>query len=455
MKRSYVLVVDDEPDIRSTVQDILEDEGYEVATAENAQTAKRLFRERIPDAVLLDIWMPDMDGITLLKEWSEMSGGQLPSPIIMMSGHGTVETAVEATRIGAYDFLEKPLGIAKLLLTLERAIESSRLQVAVQDSAQTRPAIEPTGRSHAMQRLREQLKRVAQYDSWVLMSGEPGSGRETLARFIHAQSSRAERPFIVLSVSAISAATAAQELFGSEEGQQVHYGRLEQARGGTLFLDEVAEMDLTVQKQLVAVLDTGSFRRVGGSEPVHFDARIIAATEKNLEQEVNQRRFREDLYFQLNVVPVVVPPLRDHVDDVIDLIQFYTDFYVTHERLPYRRFSTAAQNFLRHYHWPGNVRELKNLVQRLLIMGGEQEIAVSEVESAIGLLAPGSHDVGPSISFDQPLRDARDSFERAYFVYQLEKHDRNVTQMALEVGMERTHLYRKLRSLDIDVKAKH
>ncbi|OOZ42828.1 sigma-54-dependent transcriptional regulator [Solemya elarraichensis gill symbiont] len=454
MKSSYILVVDDEPDIRETVKEILEDEGYLVATAKNADEARHHFREHLPDAVLLDIWMPDTDGITLLKEWSEMSGGKLPSPVVMMSGHGTVETAVEATRLGAYDFLEKPLGIAKLLLTLERALQSSRLQLQANDSLHAAPFIEPTGSSQAITRLREQVKRIAQHDSWVLMSGEAGSGRETFARYIHANCTRAERPFVHVAVSSIEAGNAALELFGREEGQKIDYGRLEQARGGTLFLDEVADMDADVQKRLVGALDTGSFLRVGGSEPVHLDVRIIAATQKNLEDEVNEGRFREDLFFQLNVVPVVIPPLREHEDDVIELLNFYVDHYSSRERLPYRRFDTAAQNYLRQYQWPGNVRELKNLVQRLLIVGGDEEIEVSEVESAIGILSSSGQSAGISISFDQPLREAREDFERAYFIYQMGKHDRNVTQMAEEAGIERTHLYRKLKSLDIDVKAK-
>ena len=295
MKRSYILVIDDEPDIRETVKDILEDEGYEVALAENAEAARKQLRDRLPDMVLLDIWMPDTDGITLLKEWKESSGGELPSPVVMMSGHGNVETAVEATRLGAYDFLEKPLSIAKMMLTIERAIESSTLK---RDSTVLHDAmdLEPAGRSTSTQRLKEQVKRIARHDSWVLFTGEPGSGRETFARYLHSNSNRAERPFVDVVVSAIAPGNAALELFGREDGEHIQYGRLEQARGGTLFLDEVADMDLDVQAQLVGVLDSGAFLRVGGSEPVHMDVRIIAATQHNLEEQVNQQRFREDLF---------------------------------------------------------------------------------------------------------------------------------------------------------------
>ncbi len=451
MNRSYVLVIDDEPDIRETVKDILEDEGYEVVLAEHAEAARRQLRDRLPDVVLLDIWMPDTDGISLLKEWKESSGGELPSPVVMMSGHGNVETAVEATRLGAYDFLEKPLSIAKMMLTIERAIESSALkrESRIMHDAKDQ---EPAGRSTSMQRLKEQVKRIARHDSWVLFSGEPGSGRETFARYLHANSNRAERPFVDVVVSSIAPGNAALELFGQEDGEHIQYGRLEQARGGTLFLDEVADMDLDVQAQLVGVLDSGTFLRVGGSEPVQMDVRIIAATQHNLEELVNQQRFREDLFYQLNVVPVHIPPLRGHADDIPDLLNYYTDYYARHERLPYREFGIGAQNYLRQYEWQGNIRELKNVVQRLLILGGDDEIDAEEVEAAIGAASAVNTAAGGSVSFDQPLREAREEFEKAYLVYQLEKHERNVTQMAAEAGMERTHLYRKLKSLGIDVK---
>ena len=360
MSKGYVLVVDDEPDIRATVKDILEDEGYEVGTAESGTEARRLLRDRRPDAILLDIWMPELDGISLLKEWS--AEGELPCPVVMMSGHGTVETAVEATRLGAYDFLEKPLGIAKLLLTVERALEAERLQRENIDLKTVHPLVEPSGRSPVIQRLREQVKRIAQHDTWVLVTGEAGSGRETFARYMHAQGRRRDRPFVDVAVSTIEPGNAARELFGIEENGRILYGRLEQASGGVLFLDEVADMDLDVQGRLVGALDTGSFLRVGGAEPVRIDVQIIAATQHNLEDRVQAGTFREDLFYQLNVVPLHVPPLREHADDVPDLLNFYVDFFSRYERLPYREIGFAAQNFLRSYRWPGNIRELKNLV---------------------------------------------------------------------------------------------
>ncbi|GAB0148787.1 MULTISPECIES: sigma-54-dependent transcriptional regulator [Marichromatium] len=452
MSATHILVVDDEPDIRGLVQDILEDEGYTVAGAENGEAARHALRDRRPDLILLDIWMPDLDGITLLKEWAEEDS--LPCPVIMMSGHGTVETAVEATRLGAYDFLEKPLSMAKLLLTVERALEADKLHQENIGLKRRTPLVhEPVGRSAAMLRLREQVKRIAQHDTWVLITGDAGSGRETFARYLHSQSARRERPFVDLSVSTLAGGNAARELFGTEEGEHIHYGSLEKAAGGTLLLDEVADMELDAQAKLLGALDSGSFLRIGGSEPVRIDVRIIAVTQRNLEEEVQAGRFREDLFYHLNVVPLHVPPLREHAEDVPDLLNFYLDYFATHEKLPYRRFSVGAQNFLRNYTWPGNVRELKNLVQRVLILGAGDEISQKEVESALGAPPPvQAQALEGLVSFDQPLRQAREQFEKAYLDYQLEKHGGNVSKMAKEAGMERTHLYRKLRSLGIEIK---
>jgi two-component system nitrogen regulation response regulator NtrX len=449
---SYILVVDDEPDIRDLVKDILEDEGHQVGMAENGLAAKRLLRERRPELIFLDIWMPDLDGISLLKEWAEGDG--LPCPVIMMSGHGTVETAVEATRLGAYDFLEKPLSLAKLLLTAEHALEAEKLHkenIGLKKKADH--ILEPVGHSVSIQHLREQVKRLAQHDTWVLITGEPGTGRETFARFMHAQSRRHARPFVDVSVSSIAAGNSARELFGSEADGRVVYGRLEQASGGTLFLDEVADMDVEAQALLLGALDTGSFIRIGGSEPVDVDVRIIAATHKNLEEQVSQGAFLEDLFFHLNVVPLHIPPLREHREDVPELLSFYTEFFVEKEKLPYRRFSMAAQNYLRNYEWPGNIRELKNVVQRMMILSASEEISQNDVENSVANKAESEMQLGGTVvSFDQPIRQAREAFEKAYLEYQLEKHEGNVSQMAEEVGMERTHLYRKLRSVGIEIK---
>jgi DNA-binding NtrC family response regulator len=452
MTTEYVLVVDDEPDIRNLLKEILEDEGYEVSVAANADEARQARRKHKPDLVLLDIWMPDVDGISLLKEWSDEKGG-LSAPVIMISGHGTVETAVEATRLGAYDFLEKPLSTAKLLVTMKNALDAYKLQREnVGLRRQVQPVTEPIGKSLVMQRLREQVKRIAQHDTWVLINGESGTGKEVFARYLHASSARREGPFAVVGVASIAGEHSARELFGAETDGKVHFGKLEQANGGTLFLDEVADMDPATQARLLSALQSHSFLRVGGKEPVRLNARVIAATHKNLQEEVRAGRFREDLYYHLNVVPLRIPPLREHSEDVPELLNFYVNLFSTQEGLPYHSFTVAAQNRLRHYSWPGNVRELKNSVQRLLILGAGPEIDLEEVEAALGAQRPTKDLVETHSSFDLPLRSAREQFEKAYLEHQLRQAGGSVGKVAKLAGMERTHLYRKLRALGIDTK---
>ena len=401
--------------------------------------------------MLLDIWLPDVDGITLLKEWA--GEGELEMPVIVMSGHGTVETAVEATRLGAYDFLEKPLSLAKLLLTVERALQAEKLRrenVGLRRRAQA--VAEPIGRSPLMQSLREQVQRIAQHDSRVLMSGEPGSGKQTFARYLHQCSNRKDGPLVMVGVAAIARENSAAELFGTETGETIHFGRLEQANGGILFLEDIADMDPETQARLVSAVESRSFRRLGGTEAVKVDVRIVAATHRNLEQEVRAGRFREDLYYHLNVVPLQIPPLREHSEDVPDLLNYYVNRYVDQENLAYRHFSLAAQNRLRQYPWPGNVRELNNLVQRLLILGNGQEITPDEVEKSLGGVAQAVENLSEPQAMDLPLREAREQFERAYLEHQLRAAHGNVTQVANRAGIERTHLYRKLKALGIDPK---
>ncbi len=446
----YILVVDDEPDIGSLVRDILEDEGYQVKVADCAEAARQARRVRRPDLTLLDIWMPDTDGITLLKEWADGTG--LGSPVIMMSGHGTVETAVEATRLGAYDFIEKPLSLAKLLLTVQRALQADKLHRENIGLRRHAPAVtEPIGKSPTLQQLREQIKRIAQHDSWVLISGEAGSGKELFARYLHSLSARSKGPFIDVGVTSIARENSATELFGSEDGGNVHFGHLEQANGGTLFLGEISEMGVETQARLLGALQSQSFLRLGGNEPVQVNVRIIAATQHDLRRAVEEKRFREDLYFHLNVVPLQVPPLREHAQDVPELLNYYVNEFVNQENLPYRSFSVAAQNRLRNYPWPGNVRELKNLVQRLLILGSGVEISLEEVETALGA-APRQESIAAQTAFDLPLREARDQFEKMYLEHVMAKTGGNVGKTAKLAGLERTHLYRKLRSLGIDTK---
>jgi DNA-binding NtrC family response regulator len=447
-----ILVVDDEPDIRQVLQDILEDENYSVVTAENAERARKLGAGGNVDLILLDIWMPGTDGITLLKEWASGNGPDVP--VIMISGHGNVETAVEAVRFGAYDFLEKPLSTAKLLVTINRALQSDQLR---RENQRLRVRLEPAstlvGKSRIMSTLREQVSRIAPTDSWVLITGEPGSGKGVVARALHLQSARREEPFVEVSLAAVPEQSIAVQLFGSEEGPVIGAGRLEEAKGGTLVLDEIADTDLEVQAKLLSALVESRFLRVGGQRYVDVDVRIIATTNQNLATAVAESRFREDLYYRLNVVPIHVPPLRDHVEDVPELVEFYLDWMVEKERLPYRRFSTGALNVLRNHHWPGNVRELKNLVQRLLILKRDGDVSPEEVDNALGRRPADAEPEFPDSVFSLPLRDARDQFERSYLLFHLRQVGGNVSELAQLVGMERTHLYRKLKGLGIDPKS--
>jgi len=453
MSDGHILVVDDEPDIRTLVKEILEDEGYEVSIAKDAEAARSARRQRRPDLILLDIWMPDTDGITLLKEWSDSSATEVP--VVMMSGHGTVETAVEATRLGAYDFIEKPLSMAKLLLTVSHVLEVAQLRRENVDLRRELPSVqEPIGRGPAMTALREQAQRIAAHETSVLLTGESGSGKEVVARYIHAHSPRREGAFVRVPGAALTNANSAVELFGAEDGAQVHYGSLEQANGGTLFLEDVVDMELGVQARLLSALQHRSFVRVEGVEPVSIDVRIIAATAHDAKAAVREGRLREDLYYLLNVVPLQVPALREHREDIPTLVDFYVDLLVGRDNLPYRRYTVGAQNRLRNYPWPGNIRELRNVVQRLLILGDGAEVTEPEVEQTLGAAfpAPESSAAPVNPAFAAPLKEAREDFERAYLEHHIRLAGGSITRVAEQAGIERTHLYRKLRALGVDPK---
>jgi two-component system nitrogen regulation response regulator NtrX len=441
-----ILVVDDENDIRHLVSEILEDEGYKVSMAENATVAKTLKISEKPDLILLDIWMPDTDGITLLKEW--LAEEKSLCPVIMMSGHGSVEAAVEATRLGAFDFLEKPLSLAKLLLIVEKALESGQQNAGLTQNIHI--DVEPIGKSAAVSRIKDQLKRLAQHDTRVLFTGEAGVGKELYARYLHNNSSHRNGAFINVAVGSISPENSAVEFFGKEDGHRVYQGLLERANKGTLFLGEIGDMDKETQLRLLSALESSSFLRVGGSEAVNVDVHVVASTRMALDEEVRFGRFRHELYYLLNEVTINIPPLREHSEDVPALLNFYVDYFVTHEKLAFRRFSMAAQNYLRNYSWRGNVRELKNVVQRLMILGVGEEVELDEVKNTLGKITNDSM-ILSSIPefFNLPLKEARDHFEKAYLEYHFEKTGGSVAKLSAAVGMERTHLYRKLHSLNI------
>jgi len=447
MTAQHILVVDDEPEIRNAVKDILEDEGFDVSLAESAAEARQQRKKLQPDLVLLDIWMPEEDGVSLLKDWKQNEDMQ--TPVVMMSGHGTVETAVEATRNGAYDFIEKPLSLAKLLRVTTQALESA--SAGRRATSPKIEVIEPVGTSPQMQHLREQLQRAAQHDTWVMLTGEAGSGKSMVARFIHASSSRVAKPFVELTTMGLDADEITALLIGREE----RAGLFEQANEGTLYINEVANLDLQVQALLVNVLEQKGLTRKSDGQKIELNMRVMASTQHDLNQRVADEAFREDLYYHLNVLPLRLPALREHAEDIPELLSFYVDYFNKYEGLEFRHFTLAAQNYLRYYSWPGNVRQLRNLVQRLLVMGEGSEISQDEAEEA--LLSDRVAQVqGASGLLDEvmelPLREAREAFEREYLIRQLEKCHGNVSRLAERVGMERTHLYRKMRALGVNPK---
>ena len=450
MSNAHVLVVDDEADIRALIKDILTDEGYGVTGAADANEARAARAERRFDLILLDIWMPETDGITLLREWSE--SGELTCPVVIMSGHGTVDTAVEATRLGAFDFVEKPLSLQKLLRTVESALESAGKQMRA--ARKLLPSLlAPVGRSALMQGLRERVQQYARHNGAVLISGEPGTGRGAFARYMHGLSVRADEPLTTLTAASVTDANCEEQLLGSERGDEIIAGAFERAEGGTLVIDELADLGEKAQRILFGILESGSFTRVGGTEPRRTDVRVVATVGSDYEARVEAGDLRRDLVSHLGELKLRVPPLREYAEDVPELLTYYVDKLVDAEGLSFRRFSVAAQNRLRNYPWPDNVHELKNLVRRLLLSDREDDISLDEVEGEVSVTAPVDEPLVKQDLLALPLREAREQFERAYLQQQLVLCGGKVGKLADRVGMERTHLYRKLRSLGVDFKS--
>ncbi len=446
MSNPQVLVVDDELDIRTLLQEILSEEGYQVTVAADADEARAAWADDKPDLVLLDIWMPGTDGITLLREWSD--GQPLACPVVMMSGHGTVETAVEATRLGAFDFVEKPLSLAELLRTVERAINEGQ-SVRPHSKMKAPEMVAPIGKSKEMKALRDQAQKLAPHDTPVLLLGEAGTGREAFARYIHAMSPRAAAPFVTITGGSLQPDQAAQKLFGNQKGSNVTAGAFEKANNGTLFINELGDLDPDVQTLLLGALEQGSFQRIDSDTDISLSLRLLSSADSNLDLSKNGP-VRADLLALLNVVQLHVPPLREYAEDVPDLLRYYVDKLVNSEGLPYRRFGVAAQNRLRNYPWLGNVRELRNLVQRHLVMSNDEEISLEEIENDIAAQPASNEPLVKQDLLALPLREAREQFEKAYLQQQLILCGGKVGLLAKRVGMERTHLYRKLRTLGVE-----
>ncbi|ESR27202.1 sigma-54-dependent transcriptional regulator [Lutibaculum baratangense] len=449
-----ILIVDDEADIRELVGGILEDEGFQARAAKNSDEALREIGSRRPSLVFLDIWLQGsrLDGLEIL----ELIKQDHPDlPVVMISGHGTIETAVAAIKEGAYDFIEKPFQADRLVLVAQRALEASRLKREVRDLRErSGEAAQLLGHSSAMNQLRHAVQRIAPTNSRVMISGPSGSGKELAARTLHGLSQRSSGPFIVINAATITPENMEIALFGTEtqDGRR-QVGALEEAHGGTLFIDEVADMPRETQNRILRVLVDQNFTRVGGTSRVHVDVRIVSSTSRDLEREVQEGRFREDLYHRLSVVPVRVPALAERREDIPELIQHFMMQISRSSGLPVRTVGEDALAVLQSHDWPGNVRQLRNNVERLMILAGgtpdaiiTSELLPAEVGASLPP-APGSTRAEHLMAL--PLRDAREIFEREYLIAQINRFGGNISRTAEFIGMERSALHRKLKSLGI------
>jgi two-component system nitrogen regulation response regulator NtrX len=453
MMASDVLVVDDEADIRDLVAGILSDEGYAVRTANDSESALAAIRARKPALLILDIWMAGggMDGLELLDLVRKLDGDL---PVIMISGHGNIETAVSAIKRGAYEFLEKPFKSDRLLLVVERALEAVGLR---RENRRLRAqAITPegmTGKSMAAQQLRQMISKLATANSRVLISGPPGSGKETVARLIHGASGRARNEFVPISAAGMTPERMDVELFGQEgdDGRPAKIGVFERAHAGTLYLDEVADMPRETQGRILRVLVDQSFRRVGGDQDVHVDVRVVSSTSRDLREEISSGRFREDLFHRLNVVPVNVPGLSERREDIPELVEYFIERISDATGMPRRRLADDALATLQVRAWPGNLRQLRNNVERMLILasGAPGDPITANMLPAEAMVTDQAISLGAERMIALPLREAREVFEREYLNAQMLRFSGNISRTAAFIGMERSALHRKLKSLGL------
>ncbi len=452
----HVLIVDDEADIRSSLESILRDEEYLVTTSGSAVEALELIRDAEYDAVLLDIWLPDGDGLDVLQHVRDLQLARAPE-VIMISGHGTIESAVRATKLGAYDFLEKPLSLERTLLMLKNAVESRRLRyenAELQQQLSHKAYV--TGNSVPLKALRQQIKLMAPTNGRVLIYGESGTGKERIARTMHAESLRNERVFVELNCAAIPEDFIESELFGHRHGALGNgpaekRGTFERADCGTLFLDEVGDMSLKTQAKVLRALDEQRFWPVGAANPVHVDVRVIAATNKDLEDEIVKGNFREDLFYRLNVIPFFVPPLRDRIEDLPLLVtEFLQEFGREYGR-PRVEITTEALGVLKSYRWPGNVRELRNVIERVLILN-PKVLRIERKHLPVLVYRESRGDAANKVEPSGTLVEAREAYEREYILKKLDDCRGNVSRAAEALGLERSHLYRKMRALGVPVR---
>jgi len=451
-----VCIVDDEPAILKTLGDILEDEEYQVVTAKGGYEALKVIRSELPDLVLLDIWMPDLDGLDTLKQIRQ----QFPTIfVIMMSGHGTIETAVKATKLGAYDYMEKPLDREKVIILVRNALHQRKLEEEnLTLRIQVERRFELVGSSPAMKRLKELIAMAAPANSWVLISGKNGTGKELVARAIHLQSARKHRPFVEVNCAAIPETLIESELFGYERGAfsgatALKRGKFEMADSGTLFLDEVGDMSLATQAKVLRVLQEQQFTRLGGTKLVNVQVRVIAASNKDIPEEIEKGTFREDLYYRLNVLPIAVPTLWERREDISELAQHFLRLHAEEQGIKNKALSDQAVEVLRRHHWPGNIRELRNLLERLLIMVPRPVIDGSDVEMFLQVRKGGTHFVSSVGKGDQTLREARNAFERVFITTKLRDNRWNVSRTADDLQIERSHLHRKIKLLNIEFRS--
>jgi len=449
MAGEHILIVDDERAIQKALRGVLEDEGYRVSAVGNGADALKTVADETPDVVFLDIWMPHMDGLETLAELKRL---RPEATVVIISGHGTIETAVKATRLGAYDFIEKPLSLEKTLITVTRALEHGRLE---RENASLRERLdertEIIGDSEPMRALREQIATAAPTSGRVLIHGENGSGKELVARAIHTLSARRERPFVEVNCAAIPEELIESELFGHERGAFTgalarRRGKFEAADGGTLFLDEIGDMSLKTQAKVLRALEEQAFERVGGRDTLKVDVRVIAASNRDLPAMITAGAFREDLYYRLNVIPIEVPSLRSRKKDVPALVEHFIRVFCAGNGKRLKAVAPAALTYFMTYDWPGNVRELRNMVERLVIMVPGDAIGPDELPPPLR-----AKDEAPALADGKPLKEARDNFERAYILAELRAQDWNMTRTAERLGIERSHLYRKIRAYGITI----